>query len=59
MQRRSRGSQEGRERGKEQMWGMLTDVATVLYGGQGHVNTKAMSCPWASAKPRSRHKGEV
>ena len=36
-----------------------TDVGTVLYGGQGHVNTKAMSCPWASAKPRSRHKREV
>ena len=39
------------------MWGMLTDVATVLYGGQGHVNTKAMGCPWGLCQTQKQTQG--
>lgn len=41
------------------MWGVLTDVVTVLHGGQGHVNTKAVGCPWGLCQTQKQTQGEV
>lgn len=37
--------------------GVLTDVVTVLHGGQGHVNTKAVGCPWGLCQTQKQTQG--